>query len=105
MTCGLRSRLARLEAAGQVRPFLLIASTPEDADRLLAEHRGGPVIIVPPVAKTVEEWLSDITGERCTLATHKRVRKDSGSVLRHHKAAKRHAGELRFSPPFAELVG
>jgi hypothetical protein len=59
MVRNLASRLARLEAARQTRPFLLIASTPEEADRRLTEHRGGPVIVVPPVAESVEEWLRD----------------------------------------------
>ena len=53
----LAARIAKLEAVRSPRPFVLIAATPEEVDRRLAEWRGGPVVIAPPVAATVEEWL------------------------------------------------
>ena len=57
MNRNLAARLAKLEAVRTPRPFVLIAATPQEAERRLAEWRGGPVVIAPPVAATVEEWL------------------------------------------------
>jgi hypothetical protein len=60
MLRNLATRLAKLEAARSPRPFVLIAATPEEAERRLSEWRGGPVVIAPPVAATVEEWLAQV---------------------------------------------
>jgi hypothetical protein len=55
----LASRIAKLEAARPSRPFVLSARTPEEADTLIARHRGGgTVIVAPPVADSVDAWLA-----------------------------------------------
>ena len=55
----LANRLARLEAARHSRPFVLTARTPEEADRLIAESKDGPVIVAPPIAESVDAWLAE----------------------------------------------
>ena len=55
----LANRLAKLEAARPSRQFVLAARTPEEADRLIAEHKGGPVVVAPPVAASVVAWLAE----------------------------------------------
>ena len=60
MNRNLAARLAKLEAVRSPRPFIINAATPEEAERRLAEWHGGPVVIAPPVAATVEEWLAQV---------------------------------------------
>ena len=56
----LANRLAKLEAARPSRSYVLTARTPEEADRLIAEHKGGPVVVAPPVAESVDVWLKTL---------------------------------------------
>jgi hypothetical protein len=56
----LANRLAELEAARPSRSYVLTARTPEEADRLIAEHKGGRVIVAPPVADSVDAWLAEV---------------------------------------------
>ena len=55
----LANRLAKLEAAKPSRSYVLTARTPEEADRLIADHKCGRVIVAPPVAESVEAWLAE----------------------------------------------
>jgi hypothetical protein len=64
MTRTLCSRVAKLEALAPLRSFVLFVRTPEEADTHLANHTRGAVVVVPPVAETVEEWLNEIEKER-----------------------------------------
>lgn len=58
MNRALEARLARLEALrGAPLAYVLLVRTPGEADQLLAGHSGRPLIVVPPIAETVEEWL------------------------------------------------
>jgi len=69
MNRALEARLARLEAfCGAPSAYVLFARTPSEADQRLAGHSGRPLIVVPPIADPVEEWLQH-EPERHSAAT------------------------------------